>query len=87
MRRIFFKQSFRPLQFRNLIRFYDKAIEKAGINDLRFHDLRHTFATRLIQGDVGIYEVQNLERWKSVSMIQRYAHHHPESLILPIGNN
>jgi integrase len=77
---VFYNHSFRPLQFRNLIRSYDKAIEKAGINDLRFHDLRHTFATRLIQCGVGIYEVQKLGRWKSVSMVQRYAHHYPESL-------
>jgi integrase len=77
---VFYNQSFKPIHFRNLIRSYDNAIEKAGINDLRFHDLRHTFATRLIQCGVGRYEVQKLGRWKSVSMVQRYAHHYPESL-------
>lgn len=77
---VFYNQSFRALQFRNLLRSYDNAVEKAGIKDLRFHDLRHTFATRLIQGGVGIYEVQKLGRWKSVTMVQRYAHHYPESL-------
>ena len=77
---VFYNQSFRELQFRNLLRSYDNAVDKAGIKDLRFHDLRHTFATRLIQGGVGIYEVQKLGRWKSVTMVQRYAHHYPESL-------
>ena len=47
---------------------------------MRFHDLRHTFATRLVQGGVGIYEVQKLGRWKSITMVQRYAHHYSESL-------
>ncbi len=77
---VFYNHLLRPVQFRNLIRAFDKAVEKAGIDDLRFHDLPHTFATRLVQGGVGIYEVQKLGRWKSVTMVQRYAHHYPESL-------
>ncbi|MFQ5781129.1 MAG: tyrosine-type recombinase/integrase, partial [Nitrospiria bacterium] len=47
---------------------------------LRFHDLRHTFATRLVQAGVDLYSVQKLGRWKTVSMVIRYAHHHTESL-------
>ncbi|MGA2954152.1 MAG: tyrosine-type recombinase/integrase, partial [Thermodesulfobacteriota bacterium] len=47
---------------------------------LRFHDLRHTFATRLVQAGVDLYTVQKLGRWKNISMIMRYAHHYPESL-------
>lgn len=27
-----------------------------------------------------IYTVQKLGRWKTISMVMRYAHHHPESL-------
>jgi len=46
----------------------------------RFHDLRHTFATRLVQAGVDIYIVQKLGRWKNISMVMRYAHHYPESL-------
>lgn len=45
-----------------------------------FHDLRHTFATRLVQAGVDIYTIQKLGRWKTISMVMRYAHHHPESL-------
>jgi site-specific recombinase XerD len=47
---------------------------------LRFHDLRHTFATRLVQNGADLYTVQKLGRWKTLSMVTRYAHHHPESL-------
>ena len=57
-----------------------RAIKKAGIERLRFHDLRHTFATRLVQNGVDLYRVQKLGRWKTTSMIMRYAHHYPESL-------
>ncbi len=64
----------------NLIRAFHTAIEKAGIAKLRFHDLRHTFATRLVQNGVDLYRVQKLGRWKDTSMIKRYAHHYAESL-------
>ena len=47
---------------------------------MRFNDLRHTFATRLVQNGVDLYRVQKLGRWKTMSMIMRYAHHYPESL-------
>jgi len=64
----------------NLIRSFHLAIKKAGIERLRFHDLRHTFATRLVQNGVDLYRVQKLGRWKTTSMIMRYAHHNSESL-------
>jgi len=33
-----------------------------------------------VQAGVDIYTVQKLGRWKTISMVMRYAHHHPESL-------
>ncbi len=65
---------------RNLFRAFGIALKRAKIENFRFHDLRHTFATRLVQSGVGIYEVQKLGRWKNPSMVMRYAHHNPESL-------
>jgi len=53
---------------------------KAKVEDFRFHDLRHTFATRLAQAGKDLYKVQSLLGHKSPSMTQRYAHHYPESL-------
>jgi hypothetical protein len=47
---------------------------------VHFHDLRHTFATRLVQGGVDLYKVQRLLGDKTPMMTQRYAHHYPESL-------
>lgn len=68
------------LEDRNLKRAFDIAREKAGLQDVRFHDLRHTFATRLVQNGVDLYRVQRLLGHKTHVMTQRYAHHYPESL-------
>lgn len=65
---------------RNLLRAFYSSCDKAEIQNLRFHDLRHTFATRLVQAGVDLYTVQKLGRWKTITMLQRYAHHCPESL-------
>lgn len=65
---------------RNLLRAFYKALKRSGIENFRFHDLRHTFATRLVQAGVDLYSVQKLGRWRNTSMIMRYAHHYPESL-------
>ena len=59
---------------------FKRACDRAGVNDLRFHDLRHDFATVLIQSGVDLYRVQKLCGHKDQRMTQRYAHLLPESL-------
>ena len=46
----------------------------AQLDDVRIHDLRHTFASLLINKGVSLYEVQQLLGHSSVQMTQRYAH-------------
>jgi len=65
---------------RLLLKAFYSALKKSGVKSFRFHDLRHTFATRLVQNGVDLYTVQKLGRWKNTSMVMRYAHHNPESL-------
>ncbi len=69
-----------PLQVRYLARTFTKARNRAGLLDFRFHDLRHTFASRLVQRGIDLYKVQRLLGHKTGLMTQRYAHHCPESL-------
>ena len=57
---------------------FDKARTKAELEDFRFHDLRHTFASRLVQQGVSLYEVMHLTGLKSYQMVQRYAHLSPD---------
>jgi site-specific recombinase XerD len=56
------------------------ALEKVEMEDLRWHDLRHTFASRLAQAGVDSYAIQRLMGHKSFTTTQRYAHHYVESL-------
>lgn len=56
------------------------ALQRAGIEDFRWHDLRHTFATWHRQAGTPTYELQRLGGWKTQSMVERYAHLAPEGL-------
>ena len=77
---VFYNGMVGRIDSRNLLRAFYSASKQAGIQKLRFHDLRHTFATRLVQAGADIYTVQRLGSWKTISMVMRYAHHYPESL-------
>jgi integrase len=77
---VFYSQVYTPLEAGHLRRAFRLALKKARIDDFHFHDLRHTFATRLAQAGVDTYKVQRLLGHKSATMTQRYAHHSPESL-------
>jgi integrase len=64
----------------NLRRAFKNARKGAKIENFRFHDLRHTFATRLAQAGVDLYKISKLLGHKDIKMTQRYAHHCPDSL-------
>jgi integrase len=50
------------------------ACEEAGIADLRFHDLRHTFGTRAADAGVPLPAIRDVMGHKSTAMTERYAH-------------
>jgi hypothetical protein len=49
-------------------------LKACGIEDFRWHDLRHTWASWLRQNDVPTWVLQELGGWKSEAMVRRYAH-------------
>ena len=77
---VFCSKSYTPMESGHLRRSFRLALKKAKIEEFHFHDLRHTFATRLVQAGIDLYKVQQLLGHKSPIMTQRYAHHYPESL-------
>jgi len=58
---------------------FNAACERAKIEGLRFHDLRHTFATRLVQAGVDIITVKELLGHSSVRVTERYTHSNKDS--------
>jgi len=61
-------------QFVDIKRAFLGACKRAGIENLRFHDLRHTFASRLIENGVDIITVKTLLGHSSVRTTERYLH-------------
>jgi site-specific recombinase XerD len=58
-------------------RVFVPAIEAAGIENFHWHDLRHTFASRLIMAGVDLRTVQELMGHKTITMTLRYSHLSP----------
>jgi integrase len=61
-------------------RAFRKARTRAGLDGLRWHDLRHTFASWVAQSGASDRVLQALGGWTSPKMVARYAHLKPSDL-------
>lgn len=61
-------------------RSWREALVRAGIEDFRWHDLRHTWATWHRRAGTPTHELQRLGGWRTASMVERYAHLAPDHL-------
>jgi integrase len=59
---------------------WESALTAADVDDLRFHDLRHTFASWLIQRGRTLREVQEALGHQTITMTMRYSHLAPDHL-------
>ena len=66
-------------------RSYMRAIRRAGIEGLRFHDLRHEATTRLFEKGLNIMEVASITGHKDLRMLRRYTHLKAEDLAQKLG--
>lgn len=60
---------------------WDTARKQAGLEDVRIHDLRHSFASMLVNSGRTLYEVQQLLGHTQVKTTQRYSHLSQETLL------
>jgi integrase len=64
--------------FDNIKHSWTRLRAMAGLKDFRFHDLRHTFASKLVMAGVDLYTVKELMGHSTVQMTERYSHLAPE---------
>lgn len=68
----------RPYQSAKL---WDDAVARAGITNLRFHDLRHEATSRFVEAGLSDQQVSAITGHKSMQMLKRYTHLRNEDLV------
>jgi hypothetical protein len=63
-----------------------QALKRTGIENFRWHDLRHTWASWHVQGGTPLFELQELAGWETEKMVRRYAHLAAEHLAIYASN-
>jgi site-specific recombinase XerD len=67
-------------------RSWNRARKLAGMPELRVHDLRHSFASFLVNAGCSLYEVQKILGHASITMTQRYSHLSLDSLLKAVSH-
>ena len=74
-----------PLHFEALKSLWRRATQRAGIEDLHFHDLRHEATSRFFEKGLNIMEVSAITGHKDLRMLKRYTHLKAQDLAIKLG--
>lgn len=61
-------------RYKNFQEAFQRAKKKAGLSDIKFHTLRHTFASHMVMSGADLVTVKELLGHKSIKMTMRYSH-------------
>ena len=74
-----------PLSSVALRGLWGRACKRAGIRELRFHDLRHEATSRFFERGLNVMEVASITGHKDLRMLLRYTHLRAEDLAEKLG--
>lgn len=60
---------------------FHRILERAGLPKMRFHDLRHTFASHWVMNGGDLYKLQKILGHSSITVTERYAHLSPQAYV------
>jgi len=72
---VFCSRNRRP--YKKMDNFFQKVVERAGLKDFRFHDLRHTAASYMVMAGIDLVTVKEILGHSKLDMTLRYAHLSP----------
>lgn len=74
-----------PTTANAVICVWKETLERLGINNLRWHDLRHEATSRLFEKGLHPLEVASITGHRSMQMLKRYTHLQPSDILLKLG--
>ncbi len=74
-----------PIAAETVKKAYHTAVERAEIDDLRFHDLRHEATSRFFERGLDMMEVAAITGHKTLAMLKRYTHVRAADLARKLG--
>ena len=73
-----------PVTVETLKQAYQRAVQRAGITNFTFHDLRHDALTQLAKRGLSVLELRAISGHTTANMLQRYVSIDPSELALKL---